>query len=106
MRARGDEELGVPTRQRCCWVDWVATTWVPEPLAAAQPQIMQNTQHAGTQIKSPKPSVTVPMAKAPPTITNVIMNAPRTVEYSIPSGPNRKVRTRAAPTDLCRLLAT
>ena len=87
-------------------MDWVATTCVPEPLAAAQPQMMEINQQAGHQTSRPSPKVPTPIRKAPTPVTNIMKNAPSTVEYSIPRGPNRKVRMKATPTDFWPPTAT
>ena len=76
-------------------------------LAAEQPQIIEVIQIAGPQMIQASPRVMIP-TKIPPTIEMPSMiRAPLTVEYSMPSGPNRNVRRKAIPTDFgCAIVTT
>jgi hypothetical protein len=68
--------------------------------------MMEINQQAGPQTSRPSPKVPTPIRKAPTPVTNIMKNAPSTVEYSIPRGPNRKVRMKATPTDFWPPTAT
>ncbi len=59
-------------------------------------------QQTGMKTAKPKPRVRAPMNKPPTIMTAAIKKAPRTVEYSMPSGPNRNAKMNATPADFCR----